>query len=100
MLWDFLVTPSVALFRWLSSWALQNESQMCCCLMKVSSITISVSRGRLFPPCFLILYIGNCYFFSINVHVLFSTVHCALFFLLSVAPSCHHSTLFLRLRAG
>lgn len=39
-------------------------------------------------------------FFSINVHVLFSTVHCALFFLLSVAPSCHHSTLFLRLRAG
>lgn len=83
----FLVTSSVALFRWLSSWALQNESQMCCCLLKVRSITISVSRGRLFsPPHFLILYIGNCYFFSISVHVLFSTVHCTLFFCYQLLP--------------
>lgn len=84
----FLVTSSVALFRWLSSWALQNESQMCCCLLKVRSITISVSRGRLFFPPSLShpIYWKLLFFFSISVHVLFSTVHCTLFFCYQLLP--------------
>lgn len=94
----FLVTSSVALFRWLSSWALQNESQMCCCLLKVRSITISVSRGRLFssPPSLshpiywkLLFFFHQC-----SCFILYCSLHSL--FLLSVAPSCHQSTQFLR----